>query len=302
MAVSHSPGLLLLGFFREPQALAILNSLCVCPDTRRDALKAICLEARKSRGGAIAKAGAPGIRDIPPELKAYAAQVAALDRLRGGVAGLAFEPKMVEIRRLMAIQAGVFLDRVAEIETTLGASPTSQVLAEVCLPLDAKLDANAVTVDVSKLPMTLLTRNPNVSVLAWAVANQDPASGLLPLVFFVGQREPCIQVIEYNGNYFLRNGYHRAVAAMRRGGRPGTIAPASRHAARSTVPALAKEADEGTAPGKAIDAGASWNDKGLPAGTGKSIHGNELSRSFRVPARGERNVERSHSTCVPMRW
>src|ERR1700730_9712366 len=217
MAVSHSPGLLLLGFFREPQALAILNSLCVCPDTRRDALKAICLEARKSRGGAIAKAGAPGIRDIPPELKAYAAQVAALDRLRGGVAGLAFEPKMVEIRRLMAIQAGVFLDRVAEIETTLGASPTSQVLAEVCLPLDAKLDANAVTVDVSKLPMTLLTRNPNVSVLAWAVANQDPASGLLPLVFFVGQREPCIQVIEYNGNYFLRNGYHRAVAAMRRG-------------------------------------------------------------------------------------
>jgi hypothetical protein len=37
-------------------------------------------------------------------------------------------------------------------------------------------------------------------------------------------------------------------------------------------------------PRKAIDAGASWNDKGLPAGTGKSIHGNELSRSFRVPA------------------
>jgi hypothetical protein len=217
MSVSQSPGLLLLGFFREPQALAILNSLCVCPDTRRPALKAICLEARKSRGGAAARAGAPEILEIPPDLTAYAAEVANLDRLRAGIAGMAFEAKMVEIRPLLAIQAGVFLDRVAEIEGTLGAAPTSQTLAEVCLPVDASLNVSEIRVDVAKLPMKVLTRNPNVSVLGWAVANQDPASGLLPMVFLVGQREPCIQVIEFNGRHYLRNGFHRAVAAMRCG-------------------------------------------------------------------------------------
>lgn len=217
MSVSHSPGLLLLGFFREPQALSILNSLCVCPDTRRHALQAICLDARKCRGGPVAKAGVPEICAIPPELKEYAAKVKALDRLRGGVAGMAFEAEMVEIRPLLAIQAGVFLDRVAEIEGTLGAVPSSQTLAEVCLPLDAKLNVSEIQVDIAKLPMKVLTRNPNVSVLGWAVANQDPASGLLPMVFLVGQREPCIQVIEFNGRHYLRNGYHRAVAAMRLG-------------------------------------------------------------------------------------
>jgi hypothetical protein len=218
MSVSHSPGLLLLGFFREPQALAILNSLCVCPDTRRHALQAICLDARKSRGGAVSKAGVPEILEIPPELKAYAGQVAGLDRLRDGVAGMAFEPEMVEIRPLLAIQAGVFLDRVAEIEATLGTAPSPQTIAEVCLPLDAKLDLRDVTaIDVSKLPMQLLTRNPNVSVVGWDVANQDPTTGVLPMAFFVGQREPCMQVIELGGKYILRNGYHRAVAAMGRG-------------------------------------------------------------------------------------
>lgn len=217
MPVTQSPGLLLLGFFREPQALAILNSLCVCPDSRRQALKAICLQARTTRGGAVARAGVPEILEIPPQLKAYTDQVAALDRLKGGVAGLPFEPKMVEIGRLMAIQAGVFVDRVAEIEATLGAAPDARGLAEVCLPLDGRLDINDVSLDTATLPMKVVSRNPNVSVLGWAAAIQDPATGLLPMLFLVGQREPCIQVIEFGGRYYLRNGYHRAVAAMRVG-------------------------------------------------------------------------------------
>src|SRR5713101_3216452 len=135
MSVTSSPGLLLLGFFEEPQAMGVLGRLCVCPDTRPHALKALWSDARRRRGGPVKSGGQPDIASVPPELEEYANKIRALPRLQAGLDGMAVEVHMVEISRICAYQAGVFLDRVFGAERSIADPGDLPAIAEMCLPL-----------------------------------------------------------------------------------------------------------------------------------------------------------------------
>ena len=208
--------MLLLGFFREQEAVAVLKHLCVCADTRPHALRALWTEARKHRGGPIGNAGNPAIVALPVELEERAKQIRSLARLQAGVDNMAFDIAMVEIERLYAYQAGVFLDRVSAVEASIKNSDDAIGIADVCLPLEAKIDPAGVSFDQGP-PFRMLTRNANARVQRYGFGEPHPDSGLIPVVFLVGEAEPCVQVIEFKGNFYLRNGYHRLVAALKRG-------------------------------------------------------------------------------------
>jgi hypothetical protein len=207
---------MLLGFFDERRAVRqILNQVCVCRDTRPEILKMMWRDARRQRGGTVAKAGAPAMTLTPATMDQHIKDVKALDRLQKGVDGLAFEVQMVEAGKLLALQAGVREDRVAIMQGILGAAPTDQQLVELFLPLKAGLDLGEVQVDEGP-PIRWITRNPN-AVVHGAAAAYDQAARQFQMVFFIGEREPCVTVAEYKGKYFLKNGYHRVLAAVRCG-------------------------------------------------------------------------------------
>jgi hypothetical protein len=216
LSVTSSPGLLLLGFFAEKEAVPVIRNLCVCGNTQPHALRAKWVEARKNRGGPVASAGQPSVEPLPAELMDYGRQVAALSRLQEGIDGMTCEIVMVEAERVYAYQAGVFLDRVNAAKGAISGPDDLQAIARVCLPLDAKIDPETVNFEQGP-PFRMRTTNANARVQRYGFGEPHPDSGLIPVVFLVGEAEPCIQVIEFKGRFYLRNGYHRAVGLMRRG-------------------------------------------------------------------------------------
>jgi len=207
---------MLLGFFDERRAIRqILSKVCVSPNPRSEILKATWRNHQKQRGAAIARAGVPNMTPTPPTMDAHIGAVKALDRLKNGVDDLGFDVQMVEVKTLLAFQAGVFEDKVASMQAVLGAAPTDQALAELFLPLKAGLDPKDIQIDQGP-PVKWMTRNHN-AVVHGAAAGHDPATGQFSMIFVIGEREPCVQAVEFKGKYFLKNGYHRVVAAMRCG-------------------------------------------------------------------------------------
>ncbi len=216
MSVTSAPGLMLLGFFDEKRAVRqILNGVCVCRDTRPEILRARWRDARKQRGAPIARAGLPDLADPSTAMNTHIADVRALERLQGGIDGLPFEVKMVEAGKVLAVQAGVREDRVANMQGVLGSAPSDQLLASLFLPLQSGLDFGEVQVDEGP-PIRWITRNPNALVSGRAAA-YDANTRKFQMIFVIGEREPCVIVAEFKGKYFLKNGYHRVIAALRAG-------------------------------------------------------------------------------------
>ena len=196
--------------------MAVLGRLCVCTDSRPHALKAMWADARRLRGGPVKNAGQPDITAVPPELEVYANKVRALPRLQAGIDGMAIDIQMVEIIRINAYQAGVVLERVSAAEQSVPDPGDLHAIAEMCLPLDATLDPTTVGIDKGP-PLRMISTNANARVVLTGYGGPDPATGLIPVAFLIGESEPCVQVIEFKGRFYLRNGYHRLVGAMRRG-------------------------------------------------------------------------------------
>jgi hypothetical protein len=196
--------------------MGVLGRLCVCADTRPHALKAQWSDARRRRGGPVKNAGQPDIAAVPPELEEYANKIRALPRLQAGLDGMAVEVHMVEISRVCAYQAGVFLDRVFAAEQSAADPGDLLAIAEMCLPLDVALDPSTIGIEKGP-PLRMVSTNANARVVLTGHGGPDPANGLIPVAFFIGESEPCVQVVEFKGKFYLRNGYHRLVGAMRRG-------------------------------------------------------------------------------------
>lgn len=198
-----TPGLTLLGFMSQDQALHYLRNACV-PHVGTDA--ALIAEWNAARAMVAAgppNAGNPTIADIPGN---HAGHIASL---RTGPWHNTIAPdwefKMVEIAPLLAFQFSILTEKTDGHCGGFSKPPTLAEKLAVCLPL-APTNEN---LSVSHLPQSIMIRGKNLNLRA--VQTGMLAPNVLGLSF--GFSVPFVHVVRFDGRCYLHNGFHRVYGA-----------------------------------------------------------------------------------------
>ncbi|WP_316234914.1 MULTISPECIES: hypothetical protein [unclassified Bradyrhizobium] len=205
-----TPGLSLLGFMDAQQAIAHLQSVCVCANPDPAILSAEWNQARARLGGAIPRAGQPNLLPLPDRHAPYIAQ---LQSQPWCAATLAMWPghefKLVEIDPLLAFQLTVDDRRSNHHCGSLVGTPILEELLPICLPLQQALEPfMAFQTQTSVL---LKSNSLNLQAFGGGVYN----ASFMGLQF--GLSLPFIHVVRCNGRCYLHNGFHRALGIRRAG-------------------------------------------------------------------------------------
>jgi hypothetical protein len=200
-----SAGLSLVGFLDQNEALAHLKSVCV-PTIQDDAiLSAEWVQAKASLGSAIPNAGKPEIIDLPAQaddyLKLLTSQEWLVAHQSGTLAGVEF--KLIEIDPLLAFQQIIDVTRSNFHCGNIGQNPPTDKILELCLPLQPQQEQ----IQTSHGPQSIIltTKSLNLQLQAQGMFN-----GQFMGVTF-GLSLPFVHVVEFQGRYFLHNGFHRAL-------------------------------------------------------------------------------------------
>ncbi len=205
------PGLSLVGFMDERDALEYFRTQCICKDTSDTVLVKMWQDARARLGNPIPHAGQPNILEIPAKHTAYLQGVPNHPRYKDTVAAMQVSFKQVEIAPLLAFQFHVHTlkERTPTAPAQMGSS--MQELLQWCLPhstevLKAHMSTNAIS-NGSEVVVT--SPNINCGILS-AVIGQITTEQLTPVSLAWGPTSNLVQIVRYNGRCYLKNGYHRA--------------------------------------------------------------------------------------------
>ena len=101
-----------------------------------------------------------------------------------------------------------------EREAGVNPSASKYVLFSVCLP-DATAQPNLLAVlDEDKKALSIASDNPNLRVLGFG---SNPGAGQVFHGFSVALLPSYVQIVEYQGRWFVRDGYHRCFGLLSRG-------------------------------------------------------------------------------------
>lgn len=215
-----TPGLSLVGFLDQPEAINLLRNTCVVADQSDAALQAEWQAARAKLGAPVSNAGQPDIQPIPAAGQAYMAQLVAQPwvqgQLQGNMVGATFQ--MIELAPLLAIQFNVDTARSDHHNGGAGTNaPQLDQLFNMCLPQVPVIE----NVRTNPFPNP---QSPNSLLITSKGLNFYPmAQGLIqtPLGNYVGVQVgvtvPLMHVVRLNGKCFLHNGFHRAIGLLHRG-------------------------------------------------------------------------------------
>jgi hypothetical protein len=158
------------------------------------------------------------IEDLPITLRSHAEQL----RTYAGAAAFFNEgwtPMLVDLTRVCAFQPQVFLDSAAE--RVAGASKQDPAsIARISLPAQDRVETVSPTFDQQRNAWSVASANPNLRVVGnfagpLPVPNTPP--GAFSLGFFLSLLPSFMQVARFQGRYFLRDGYHRAIGFLASG-------------------------------------------------------------------------------------
>lgn len=128
-----TPGLTLLGFMSQPQALHYLRHSCEVADPSDQALIAEWNTARGMVADGPANSGNPVIEDIPADQSGH------IQSLRTGPWQASIAPdwqfKMIEIAPLLAYQFSILTDKTDGHCNGFDQPPSATQLFNTCLPL-----------------------------------------------------------------------------------------------------------------------------------------------------------------------
>lgn len=207
-------GRALLGFMSEAEAQQFLASQAV---DQLHEIRETWEAARAAHDALPAFDGVPPtLADLPDEVAHELAEVAATELFKQHFGHTSPDFKLVEIDRLVAFQQFVDTDFSDAAKTALG---SSTVLDQVrfCLPRDFQARFSVIPVGEPgsfSLTITSLSRNVNVAGVQFGQASPDaPFAVTFPIV----ARANWVQVTEFEGRLFLKNGYHRVWALRSQG-------------------------------------------------------------------------------------
>ena len=212
-----TPGLSLVGFMNQAEAINHLRVSCVPTGPDDDAtLTAEWNAAKATLGAPIPRAGNPTIQPMPgahqPHIQQLQQAAWAVPMFQGPWQASTFH--LIEIETLLAYQFTVGTTRAAPHYAGLPNPPTVDQLLPICLPL-------AETVDLTHLSqhqfaqgrsIILKTKGLNFRILDQGLFQQANIFGIR-----VGPAFPIVQVLRFNGRCYLHNGFHRAYCARMAG-------------------------------------------------------------------------------------
>lgn len=125
-----------------------------------------------------------------------------------------WEPAHVDLRKVLSVQPILRLSGLGERVASL----SMDGLVDVCVPR-RETQQVAVSPDTDGRGVTFTSRNPNLRILGTSVGEVEPAPGQKHVAasVVVGGLQSYVQVAQYRDRFFLRDGYHRSVALLRRG-------------------------------------------------------------------------------------
>lgn len=200
-----TPGLSLVGFMDQQQAINHLRNDCVPADPSDAALVLEWTSAKAKLGGPIPNAGTPDIQDIPAAYAGHIQQI--IDGWTkegfGGWPGTTF--KFIEIDPLLAYQFAIDADRSDHHCGAFSNPPKPEELMPVCLPLAPQLE----NIQSVRAPQSLIIRARSLNV---QLRDQGMlAPNAIGITF--GVSVPYTHVVRHNGRCYLHNGFHRAYGA-----------------------------------------------------------------------------------------
>ncbi len=122
----------------------------------------------------------------------------------------------VELSKLIVFQPQINTKYVESFSPPPESEPAKVV--EFCLPPTSKAQSKQVVQGFNPVSntFTIVTDNLDFRILG-NVQGEDPQSGRKFVGFAYGGGLPQMSVVEYKGQYILKNGYHRAYALFRAG-------------------------------------------------------------------------------------
>jgi hypothetical protein len=154
----------------------------------------------------------PVLSPLPAELSARGAMFLNRQDVKQAFQGMDYAVGIVDLTMVLAFQKAVTEEAVNRLE---GVDLSSfDALFSLCLPEPSPAQNLAATADIDWKGISFSSTNPNLRVVAGRSAVID---GLPFYGFAVGYGLPFIQVVEYEGRWFIRDGYHRCYALLCRG-------------------------------------------------------------------------------------
>ncbi len=210
----------LLGFFKESDAHTYITSQGLqLPKETEDALKLRVKEAIAHVQGINGRRNVrPDIKEIPESHKAHLEQVSqrpSFQEITQGADSWSFG--MVEIRKTHCFQTNVNLDYSGLLAEKAPSPDDLQGTLEFCLPTK-EVQASEFMLGFNQATWTYSLVSENLDLrLVGNVQGEDPNSKRKFVGFMFGGGVRQISVVEYQGVYMIKNGYHRAYALAKKG-------------------------------------------------------------------------------------
>lgn len=202
------PGLSLVAFMDEQDALNYFRRECVVADTADGALRGWWQDARARLCLPSANVGRPEIIEIESKHSGYLAGVPSNPRYAETIAGMKASFRLVEIAPLLSFQFHVHTDPSRLPFEAAAANPPMRQILRWCLPHAVRLPK--IRVEVVGNEQWIICDDLNYALRPNARISTDLNTSETCVELRYGTRSPFVQVVQFAGRCYLKNGYHRA--------------------------------------------------------------------------------------------
>src|SRR5262249_48917233 len=130
---------------------------------------------------------------------------------------------VVDLRKVLSFQWSVILDRVDERLGGVNQENWNELFS-VCLPIPTPVDRFRFLTYPEDRAFTISSTNPNLRLLApvsgdaTVAPNPNALPRTVPMFGFgIDFGAPFVQIMDFHGRWFVRDGYHRCYGLLKRG-------------------------------------------------------------------------------------
>jgi len=165
----------------------------------------------------------PTLDPIPPEVQAQADSFSQRPDVTAFFQGMDWAVGYANLNSVLSFQKTVVQEQAVERANAVIVEDAASLFS-FCLPGAANAINLPAALDPDKKGVTLSSLNPNLRIAGHIVADIDvaaapgqPTSSQKFMGFAVNFGGQFVQIAEYNGRWFVRDGYHRCYGLLRRG-------------------------------------------------------------------------------------
>jgi len=216
--VIRRPARALIGWMSEPEALTALLGRNPIPTDDLGSFRSMAAAARRSVEALPRRPfDSAVVDDADPQL----ASTQSREDVAANFPGLDWRAAFVDLRKVISFQKIIAVDG---LEDRLAGAASSAGLLDLCVPPTQPAHPLGAFNDPDQKGFTIASTNPNLRVAGAQVgaAEVSPQPGtptvrMQAVTFLVHMGTSYLQVVEYRGRSFVRDGYHRAAGLLRRG-------------------------------------------------------------------------------------